>query len=323
MTSFTAYTANTSCANCNKAESDDIKLKTCTACKLVKYCSRQCQAAHRPQHKNMCKKRVEELFDAELFKDPPKREECPICTLPLPFESKYISFESCCGKLMCLGCVHAQLEQRSEDCRGVWWICAYCRTPNPRTDKENIDRLNRCVERDNAYSMLQLGDHYSKGSKGLQKDLTKAMDLFLEAGKLGCAAAYDRVGHLYRDGECVEKDMKKAKYYYELGAIGGSISARHNLACFDFLKRNFSRAYKHYLISAKAGYEPSLKAVKSGYIKGHVSKDAFAETLRAYQKQHDETKSATREKAVVVLRRLPSLQISIEQAISIGESGVG
>ena len=38
-------------ANCGKVEVDEIKLKLCTACKLVKYCSVVCQKNHRKQHK--------------------------------------------------------------------------------------------------------------------------------------------------------------------------------------------------------------------------------------------------------------------------------
>eukprot|EP00984_Skeletonema_dohrnii_P020923 scaffold10323_cov163-Skeletonema_dohrnii-CCMP3373.AAC.1 len=37
------------CASCGTAEVDDIKLKKCTACYLVKYCSIKCQREHRPR----------------------------------------------------------------------------------------------------------------------------------------------------------------------------------------------------------------------------------------------------------------------------------
>jgi hypothetical protein len=41
--------APTSCANCSKAEEIDAKLEACAACRLVKYCGRDCQIAHRSQ----------------------------------------------------------------------------------------------------------------------------------------------------------------------------------------------------------------------------------------------------------------------------------
>jgi hypothetical protein len=50
------------CASCGIAEVDDIKLKTCTACKSVRYCSVKCQRDHRPEHKKACKKRAAEIL---------------------------------------------------------------------------------------------------------------------------------------------------------------------------------------------------------------------------------------------------------------------
>ena len=48
----------TCCAACGKVSDD---LKKCDACKLVKYCNRECQATHRRAHKKTCKKRAAEL----------------------------------------------------------------------------------------------------------------------------------------------------------------------------------------------------------------------------------------------------------------------
>ena len=45
-----------SCASCGIAGVDDIKLKDCDDCDLVKYCSVKCQKDHRPKHKKECKK---------------------------------------------------------------------------------------------------------------------------------------------------------------------------------------------------------------------------------------------------------------------------
>ena len=85
------------CASCGKE--DNGSLRVCTACKMVKYCNRECQIAHRSQHKKACKKRAAELYDEKLFKEPPPRDEdCPICFQPLPFDNGLSLFESCCGK---------------------------------------------------------------------------------------------------------------------------------------------------------------------------------------------------------------------------------
>ena len=55
------------CANCGQEGGNDVKLKNCTACLLVKYCGVDCQRAHRKQHKKACKKRAAELKDERLY----------------------------------------------------------------------------------------------------------------------------------------------------------------------------------------------------------------------------------------------------------------
>ena len=51
---------------------------------LVKYCGAKCQRNHWPTHKKDCKRRAAQLRDEALFKDPPAKEDCPICFLPMP-----------------------------------------------------------------------------------------------------------------------------------------------------------------------------------------------------------------------------------------------
>lgn len=90
---------------------DDIKLKKCTACHLVRYCSVKCQKEHRPKHKRDCKKRAAELRDELLFKQPDSScdGDCPICMLPLPPLDEATTMMPCCSKLICNGCFYANL----------------------------------------------------------------------------------------------------------------------------------------------------------------------------------------------------------------------
>ena len=105
------------------------------------------------------------------------------------------------------------------------------------------------------------------------------------------------MGLAYDNGEGVEVDKKKAKHYYELATMNGNVNARHNLGCEEFDAGNEHRAYKHFILSAKAGFKDSLDAVKTGFMDHMVTKDEYAKTLRAYQQRHDEMKSKDRDKA--------------------------
>ena len=113
----------------------------------------------------------------------------------------------------------------------------------------------------------------------------------------------DSLGFVYMHGQEVERDIKKAQYYFELATMGGNITARHNLACIEGDTGNEHRAMKHFMIAARAGSKESLNGIKKNYIrgilKGLITKDEYANTLRAYQKRQEEAKSDERDKAVI------------------------
>ena len=289
-------TNNITCANCGKGEEISGDLKACTACKMVKYCNRECQIAHRPQHKKLCKKRAVELYDEKLFKETP-REECPICMLTLPLYETHqtttgVTFHSCCGKRICHGCICAMAES------GVKDLCAYCRTPPENSDEEIIKRVEKLMERGNPNAFNHFAGYYEDGTMGLPQNQAKANELYLKAGELGCATAYYNLGNAYRLGRGVEVE---AKHCYELAAMNGHVIARHNLGGLEGQTGNFKRAMKHLLISARAGCKKSLDLVMGGYKDGFVTKEEYANALRECQKSQDEMKSDARDKAVIIL----------------------
>ena len=283
------------CANCGKGEESSCNLKACVACKLVKYCNRECQIAHRPLHKKACKRRAAELHDEALFKEPP-RDDCPICFLPLPLNSNETIFKSCCGKIICNGCIYAMgKEDRGRG--GEIGLCAFCREPASGSGEEEIKRVKKCMDADNAYAVNMFAGYHYEGLHGFPQDIEKSNELYLKAGELGCAEGYCNLGISYDDGDGVEVDKKKAKYFFELAAMNGNVRARHNLGSIEYEVGNYHRAYKHFILSAKAGCKESLDAVKAGFMKGFITKDEYANTLRAYHTRYDETKSEMRERA--------------------------
>ena len=293
-TTATSSLPDSICANCGKGEENSGDLKACTACKMVKYCNRDCQIAHRPQHKKACRKRAAELYDEQLFKQPQPREECPICMLTLPHESETATFFSCCGKDICSGCIYAMRETGSKNMK----LCPFCKAPPARSPEEEVERIKKLMEKGNAYAYYQLAGFYERGVYSMPQDRAKANDLLLKAGELGCAEAYYNLGNSYREGMGVDINTKKAKHYYELAAMNGDVDARYNLGCLEGNAGNHHRAMKHLLITARAGHKLSLDNVKEGYIARDVTKEEYANTLREYQNSQDEMKSEARDKAL-------------------------
>ena len=290
MSSSNTDTDSTSpCANCGK-ESNSDNMNTCNKCKMVKYCNAACKKKHRKKHKKACEKRVAELHDQELFKEPPPHEECPLCFLPFSLENKTSTFKSCCGKRICNGCVYAMIISEGKD------LCAFCRTPRAYSVEAEIKRMNKLIDKGNAKALFILGGWYASGM-GMPRNRLKGNELYLKAGELGYAEGYYNLGQAYHEGEGVERDVKKARHYYELAAMGGSISARHSIGCIEGNEGNTDRAFRHFILAAKAGHEKASKGIKVGFENGYIAKDEYANTLLAYNKIQDEMMSDAREEA--------------------------
>jgi hypothetical protein len=61
------------CASCGITQGNGTKLKICTACKLMKYCSVECQKNHWKHHKKACKKREAEMIRWQVNGEQPSK----------------------------------------------------------------------------------------------------------------------------------------------------------------------------------------------------------------------------------------------------------
>jgi len=280
--------SSNTCANCGKGEEESRNLKTCTACKLVKYCNRECQIAHRSQHKKECKKRADEA----LFKQPPPEEDCPICFLCMPHLAQVQVYMACCGKVICDGCIHA-VKSRADGAS----LCPFCRTPAPTSDEEFVEGYKKRMESNDADAMCDMGSFYFRGQYGLSQNYAKALELWRRAGKLGHAGSHNNLGNAYMTGEGTQRDVKKARHYFELAAMAGDVMARHSFGVDEYEAGNKDRALKHFMIAVVGGNKKSLENIKRLYKVGHATNDAYTNALRAYQEYVDEIKSKQRDEA--------------------------
>jgi len=287
------------CANCGKEGAAN----TCNKFKMVKYCNAVCKKRHRSKHKKDCEehlkhmaaalqeeeiKRAAELHDVELFKQPPQKEDdCPICFQLLPLLGSGKRYQSCCGKVICSGCIYAMDNK----------LCPFCRTPTPDSEGEVTKRLHKRMEVGDTEAIRTLGDFYYGGTRGFAQDYTKALELWHHAAELGHVNSYYSIGNAYYYGRGVERDKKKAIHYFEIGSMKGDTVARHSLGALEQNAGNIERALKHYMITVESGEQDSLKAIQDLYPKGKATKDEYVKALRAYQKYLNEVKSIQRDEA--------------------------
>ena len=287
------------CASCGTTGGDDIKLKKCTACHLVKYCSVKCQKDHWSKHKRECKKRAAELKDEILFKQPESSHygDCPICCLPLPIDHEISGFYTCCSKRICDGCDLANQKREIEG--RLQANCPFCRKALPETEEESMARLIERIEANDPFAICEMGTESYHGG-----DYRTAFEYFTRAVALGDVHAHYQLSTMYHAGQGVEKDKKKWLYHLKEAAIGGHPLARHNLGLMEAGNGQYDRAVKHFIIGAKLGYEDSLKCVKDLYKDGYVSKEEFAAALRGYKAAVDATKSPQRGEAAVFYKSI-------------------
>ena len=309
------------CAECGVE--GGVSLKACMLCKLVKYCNANCQRNHWPKHKKECKRRAAELRDEALFKDPPAKEDCPICFLPMPYklincvslppativsvpvydfakanENKTLgtldteTYYSCCGKSICAGCVHSFIKSGNHN------KCPFCNADHVgKTDDKKVEDIMKRVDVNDAGAMYVLGSYYYHGQLGLSQNQEKAKELLMRAAELGSSQAHYNLGIIYDDGG----DLKKAKFHYEAAAMAGHEVARNNLGCMEFESGKQERAVKHWTIAASAGCFQSMHHLRKLYEKGIVSRDEIDSTLSDYNKSCAEVRSEARDSYIRII----------------------
>ena len=283
------------CANCGTTGCDtNVKLKICTACRLVKYCSVDCQKAHRKPHRKACKQRAAELKDEQLYSqghERPEEDFCPICTLPIELRvHDHSVINVCCMKRICDGCDFATQNRGMSD-------CAFCRAPCLDDDADALAMAEARVEKKDPIAMLWLGQKYFHGELGLQKDGLRAVEMWTEAAEHGSIQAIFGLGYSYRRGEGVDQNDEKAAELYKKAAMLGHVESRHSLGCYEGEKGEYDRAARHFFISAKMGYEDSVEAIKKMFMVGLATKEQYAQALKGYQDSLEGMKSHDRDQA--------------------------
>lgn len=253
--------------------------------------------------------------DPELWKPHPPSEECPVCLVPLPLASsskRHVMYFSCCGKRLCCACVEehqralniTNAKRDKKKLPPIEFTCAFCRTPEPKDDKESTDLLEKRKEIDDAWAVYHLALGYKEGYRGQSKDGRKALELYHRAADLGCEQAISQLGLAYLRGNLgnydVAIDKKKGQGFLEDAAKKGNIDARHNLGTFEYERDNHDDALRHWKLAAEAGDEDAVKCLWMYFSKGKLSKADLENTLRVHKDAIDEMNSEFRARLIAM-----------------------
>ena len=143
------------------------------------------------------------------------------------------------------------------------------------------------AKRGNALTQYILGNGYYNG-KGVEKDQKKAAYWYEKAAEQGYAAAQNNLGFLYYNGEGVEKNLEKAVHWYEKAAEQGYAAAQNNLAnCFyrgEGLEKNLEEAVYWYEKAAEQGNVAAQNNLGNCYYQGEGVGKDWEKAVKWYEK---------------------------------------
>ena len=240
---------------------------------------------------NLLSTAQEETADIDLFAAIPEREECPVCMMPHPLLEGETIFVPCCGKHICLGCIHKRaLVEMKKGIPTHKHKCAFCCQLTP---KSGVKALKKLMKKNNPLAFMVMAERYKEGDGVFQSD-TKYLEMRICAAELGYADAFGSIGYHYSLGTAVVQDISKALDFWAVAAKKGSIYAHNLLSNFHRSNGN-QESINHLKVAASAGHQQSMDDLMKAFKDKLLSKEELSQTLRAYQASHDKTKSKERD----------------------------
>ena len=229
---------------------------------------------------------------------PPPQDECAICCYLLPFRPNESVYKSCCGNMICLGCVLGQTRVRvigenvnvplkgskeeerefkmiyfreptpitgskEEERSELGSLCPFCNAKNvSENDNERLKKRlwERIDEYNDPAAMLILGIMYRDGKHGVSKNPTKAEELLQSSYDLGDADAAFHLAHMYSSSVPNPEQAREIKYLEE-GARRGSVPCLYSLGASANKSGNHAEAIRYWTTAARSGDDPSLQTL--------------------------------------------------------------
>ena len=120
-------------------------------------------------------------------------DDCPICSRLLPLARGETTLFTCCMKTVCNGCNHEAYKRGMDD------NCPFCRTDmlDEDDDEAQLERIQNRVNANDPEAIYKLGLCCRNGDHGLEKDVSRAVELIEQAAELGLKEAQFLLGILF------------------------------------------------------------------------------------------------------------------------------
>ena len=207
----------------------------------------------------------EERKGADLFAPLPPTDDCAICLVPLSRVAANSKYWACCGKLICAGC-DGRMEEKGKKLASA---CPNCREPNSNDLNDYYRQVEARASKNDLIALKTLGAYFAGGLNGFPKDDLKALDCWIRAVELGSPETCAQIAMSYSSGRGgVNKDMERKELFFTVGALRGSIFARHEIGISEYESGNFEIGIRHWKIAAEAGMQQSIDMLKKIYNSG-------------------------------------------------------
>jgi TPR repeat protein len=146
--------------------------------------------------------------------------------------------------------------------------------------------FEKIAEKGLSLSLRGLGCLYRDGD-GVERNIKKAKKRFKKAAEKGDAYSMRYLGCLYRDGDGVEKDIKKAIEYFERAAEKDDAYSMRYLGCFyrdgDGVEKDIKKAIEYFERAAEKGDAYSMHYLGCLYRDGDGVDSDYKQAVKYFE----------------------------------------
>lgn len=152
--------------------------------------------------------------------------------------------------------------------------------------KQELDSLVLRADQSDVKAMIKLADYYRS-----IEEFDKAFKYVHKSTLYSSPEGERKLGYYYEKGIGCDKDMVKARQFYELAAMHGDVKAKYNIGLFYYRNKQYPQAFNYVKESAEQNYGKAL--VLLGYFYEHavngeqdysLAKQAYIKALETGEK---------------------------------------